>query len=140
MTTVAKLSAILAKEATSDIFQGHKQLYNDLHGTLVQYERELKETKTLIEKDLKVRAEKSRNNKDDLRLVLQEMELQKKRYKDLLRSKQVTMSMMEEDVGNFANIQNVEQFREYIQTSGFWADSWTIATLEKVLRMKVVIL
>ena len=140
VTTVAKLRAILAKEATSDIFQGHKQLYNDLHGTLVQYERELKETKTLIEKDLKVRAEKSRNNKDDLRLVLQEMELQKKRYKDLLRSKQVTMSMMEEDVGNFANIQNVEQFREYIQTSGFWADSWAIATLEKVLRMKVVIL
>ena len=140
VTTVAKLRAIIAKEATSDIFQGHKQLYNDLQGTLNEYERELKETKNLIEKDLKVRAEKSRNNKDDLRLVMNEMESQKKRYKDLLRSKQVTVSMMDDDVGNFANIQNVEQFREYIQTSGFWADSWAIATLEKVLRVKVVIL
>ena len=123
---------LLQKEATAAIFQGHKQLYNDLQGTLVEYERELKATKTLIEKDLKVRAEKSRNNKDDLRLVMKEMELQKQKYKDLLRSKQVTMSMIEDDVGNYANIHNVEQFREYIQTSGFWADSWAIATLEKV--------
>ena len=140
ITTVAKLRAIVAKEATAAIFKGHKQLYNDLQGTLVEYERELKATKTLIEKDLKVRAEKSRNNKDDLRLVMKEMELQKQKYKDLLRSKQVTLSMIEDDVGNYANIHNVEQFREYIQTSGFWADSWAIATLEKVLNMKVIIL
>ena len=140
VTTVTKLRAIVAKEATTDIFQGHKQLYNDLHGTLVEYERELKETKKLIEKDLKIRAEKSRDNKDDLRLVMNEMEKQKQKYKELLRSKQVTLSMIEDDVGNFANIQNVEQFREYIQTSGFWADSWAIATLEKVLQLKVIVL
>lgn len=140
VTTVSKLRAIVAKEATSEIFQGHKRLYNDLQGTLIAYERELKDIKTLIEKDLKVRAEKSRNNKDDLRLVMKEMELQKQKYKDLLRSKQMTVSMIEDDVGNFANIQNVEQFREYIQTSGFWADSWAIATLEKVLNMKVIVL
>ena len=45
ITTVAKLRAILAKEATDGIFQNHKILFNDLDGTVREYERELKEIK-----------------------------------------------------------------------------------------------
>ena len=37
-------------------------------------------------------------------------------------------------------IKNIEQFRDYIQTSSFWADAWAISTLERVLNVKIVIL
>ena len=37
-------------------------------------------------------------------------------------------------------IDTIEKFREYIQTSGFWANSWAISTIEKVLNIKFIIL
>jgi len=140
ITTVAKLRAILAKELTEDVFEEHRKLYIDLTGTINEYNRGLTEIKTKIEKDLNVRAKKSKNNQYELRAILNEIKDLKEQHKQLLKSKQLAKSMIDDDVGDFSTIDSVEKFREFIQTPGFWADSWAIQTLERVLNVKFIIL
>ena len=48
--------------------------------------------------------------------------------------------MIDEDIGDLQSIDSLDKFREFIQTSGFWADSWAISVLEYVLKVKFVLL
>ena len=72
ITTVAKLRAILAKEVTDDIFQEQRTVFNDMDGTIREYEREIKEIKGLVENVLPQRAKKERDNKESLNQILEE--------------------------------------------------------------------
>ena len=136
ITTVSKLRALLAKEVTDDVFNEHRELYIDLAGTINEYNRKLSEIKEKLEKDLNIRAKKARNNKYELRSILNEITDLKGKHKDLLKNKQLTQSIIDEDVGEFKLIDTIEKFREFIQTSGFWANSWAISTLENKLNVK----
>jgi predicted NAD-dependent protein-ADP-ribosyltransferase YbiA (DUF1768 family) len=140
ITTVAKLRAILAKEATDGIFQNHKILFNDLDGTVREYDRELKEIKHILETVLAKRAQKERDNKEELKKILAESARMKSEYKRILSNKQDAQAMIRENVDDFSSIDTLEKFREYVQTSRFWADSWAISTLERVLQVKLIIL
>tara|TARA_B100001287_G_scaffold276730_1_gene288993 strand:+ start:18905 stop:21022 length:2118 start_codon:yes stop_codon:yes gene_type:complete len=140
ITTVEKLRALLAKHVTEKVFSEHRELFVDISGTINEYNRKLTEIKEKTEKDLNVRAKKSKNNKYELRAILNEIKDLKENHKQLLKSKQLAQSMIEEDVGDFKLIDTLEKFREYIQTSGFWANSWAISVLEKLLNVKFIIL
>lgn len=140
ITTVSKLRAILAKELTEDVFNEHRELYTDLAGTINEYNRKLSIIKDTLEKDLNLRAKKAKNNKFELRSILNEISQLKITHKALLQNKQSAQAMINEDVGEFKLIDTIEKFREFIQTSGFWANSWAISTLEKVLNVKFIIL
>jgi len=47
--------------------------------------------------------------------------------------------MISETMGNMSEINTFEKYREYIQTSQYWADSWAISTLERILNIKMII-
>ena len=38
------------------------------------------------------------------------------------------------------DITNLEKFREFMLTSSYWADTWAISTLERLLNVKVILL
>lgn len=140
-TTVSKLRAILAKNATEKVFEGQYKLWTDLEGNIREYTQKLSKLKHTLEVELKERAEKARNHKEDLvRILEEEMEKRKEEYKDLLQQKQATEQLKEEVVGSMNGIDTLEKFREYIQTSRYWADTWAISVLERVLQVKLIIL
>ena len=139
-TTVEKLRAILAKEVTEEVFENHRLLYNDLKGKINEYNRQIKEIKNTLEVTQKQRAEKVSNNKSELRRVLEESERLREQHKDLLRNKQIAQSMIDDDLGNLQAIDTIDKFREFILTSGYWADSYNISTLEYILKVKFILL
>ena len=140
ITTVAKLRAILAKEATDDIFQEHRKLFLDLSATIKEYEHDLRTKKDTLENVLRKRAEKACDDKLTLNKILAEMDKVKAEYKDIQLKKREVEALIDETVGNFANIDSLEKFREYVQTPHFWADSWAISLLERTLNIKMIIL
>ena len=140
ITTVAKLRAILAKEVTEDVFQEYRALFLDLDGTVREYDKELKDIKRTIEKDLNLRAKKARDDKVILSKILSETNRLTADYKRILQDKRDVKTIIDENVGNMAAVDTLEKFREYIQTTSYWADNWSIATLERVLRIKFIIL
>ena len=139
-TTVAKLRAILAKEVTEEQFQEYRTLFLDLDGTVREYDKELNDIKQTIEKDLNARAKKAHDDKVVLSKILSETNRLTSEYKRILQDKRDVKTIIAENVGNMASVDTLEKFREFIQTTSYWADSWSIATLERVLRIKLIIL
>jgi len=140
ITTVPKLRAILAKEATDDIFQGYRKLYLELEGTIREYDQEMRAIKNTLENVLKKRAIKARDNREELAAIMKETEALTIQYKEIQRNKAGIQELIAEGVGHFGDIDSLEKFREYIQTTNFWADAWAISVLERVLQIKMVIL
>ena len=138
-TTVAKLRALVAHEVTEDIFEEHKNLYTSLVGQIQEYNKELSDIKNKIEKEMNQRAKNAKDNKFELKAILEETKELKEKHKLLLKNKQVTQSMIDEDVTNFDKIHSIEDFRAFIQTSQYWADSWSISVLEELLNVKLIV-
>ena len=138
-TTVAKLRAILADEATDEIFKQYSTLYLELDGSIKEYEKEIIDIKRTIEKDLKKRAEHAKGNKQELDSILAEVEKQKTIRKDLISKINETNAIITESIGIMGGIDSLEKFREYVQTTSYWADDWAISTIERKLNIKMII-
>jgi len=136
-TTVAKLRAILAEEATPELFEETRGLYMNFTGEMQQTEKELKDIKTTI-KVLKKRAENAPTPAVSETILKEATEMADK-YKRVADAKRETQSYLDE-YNYIKDIQTFDAFKALIQTSAFWADSWAITTLERLLRVKIIIL
>lgn len=140
VTTVAKLRAALAAEVTDDIFQEYRKLYLVNLSKKKEYQAEI-EKATKINQQLKHRLTKSKTqfNKDESDAILKEAKIQK----DIIEENKIFLKEVQdlEDnyVGFMKDIDSLDRFREYIQTSSYWADTWAISTLEYLLNVKFVI-
>jgi len=139
-TTVAKLRSLVAAEATEKIFKDKYEFYLELTNSIRDYDTEMQSIKNTTEKTLKRRAKNAQDKPAELAEIMQRQEELKERYKKILLDKKSTEDLIEEGVGNFSGIDTLDKFREYIQTSKFWADDWAISVLEYVLQMKMIIL
>ena len=139
ITTVAKLRAIVAKEATMDVFQNQRDLYLQLDSLIKSYDKELKELRHTLEHVLKERAKKAQNNPTVMESILKEIESVKTQYAEILANRRSTKQLVDESLSSFARLDTLEKFREHIQTTSYWADVWSISVLERVLQMKMII-
>lgn len=139
ITTVAKLRAILAKEATEEIFEDYRGLYLALDATVRENEKEMERISDTIKNNLKKRARKVRDQPEELQRILDQIKELETEFKTLQEQRRETQDLIDTSVGSMKNIQTLEQFREFIQTPKFWANEWAISVLERVLQMKVVI-
>ena len=142
VTTVEKLRALLAKEATEEVFHEHRTLFLSLDGTIKDYDIELKSLKHALEKVYKQRALKAKKegNNPELAKILAETNEAKAQYKKIQQDKRETEALIEENVGPFANIDTMDKFRDFIQSTSYWADSWAVSVLERLLDIKMIIL
>ena len=138
-TTVAKLRAIVAREATDEIFQEYRNIYNSFEGQIRECDSEMAKIKKLLEKDLKKRVQNARDNKPELDAILAEIATQRKKYAEIKSDRAEAAASSAQYVGHIKNITTLEQFKEYIQTTTYWADSWAISIIERVLLIKVII-
>lgn len=142
VTTVEKLRALLAKEATEEVFHEHRTLFLSLDGTIKDYDIELKSLKHALEKVYKQRALKAKKegNNPELAKILAETNEAKAQYKKIQQDKRETEALIEENIGPFANIDTMDKFRDFIQSTSYWADSWAVSVLERLLDIKMIIL
>lgn len=139
VTTVAALRALVAKEATEDLFQDTRALYTELTGSIREQDQEMRNIKRTIETVMKKRAAKVRDQPDLLQQIMKETEDLKGKFKELRENKRSTQELLSETMGPMETIDTLEKYREFIQTSSYWANAWAISTLERVLRVKFII-
>lgn len=138
ITDVSKLRALLAEEATEEIFNHHREVFNQLDSGIKEYENESKHVAETI-KDLNKRL-KGMKDETDIKKIKEDIEKQKKIYSDLQENIRDNKGLIEESLGEFASIDTLEKFRSYLKTSRFWVDSWAIGVLERRLNFKIIIL
>ena len=138
VTTVEKLRALVAQELNDSVFQEHLALFQGFQHEIDELDKELesmKATNTLYAKRMRKTMEKV--VRDEL---ISEAGKLKAQYKEKVAERKAKEALQTEYVGYMKNIKTLEQFRAYIKTSGFWADAWTISTLERILNVKFIIM
>ena len=135
--TIEKMRSLLASEATDDLFQQYRSLYINFIGELQNKDKEMKDIKK-ISNELKKRNDRT-NNKEESKELLTEAKKMIEKYNSLKIEKEDVKELLEEF--NFMEgIDSLENLKAFIQTPNYWADTWAISTLEKVLNMKLIIL
>lgn len=136
-TTVTKLRAILSDAVTENVFKEYRTLYDAFNGQYQELENVLKILKK-SSKTLKDRSEKSKD-KNETTLILNEAGSVVEKYKQVTIDKKSAKLLLDE-FDYMKNIRSIDDFKAYIKTSDYWADTWAISTLERVLNIKIVLL
>ena len=137
-TTIAKLRALVASQLTDEIFQENYNLYMGFQMDIQNIKKDLhdiKQTNTVYAKRMKKIDDKSEKDK-----ILKETEDLKDQYRKKMKELKETESLRDWYIGVMKDIDSLDKYRAYIQTSGFWADTWAISTLENLLKIKMIIL
>jgi predicted NAD-dependent protein-ADP-ribosyltransferase YbiA (DUF1768 family) len=136
-TTVPKLRALLAKELTDDVYQEQRNLYLGFQNEIREYENDIAEIKK-TNAEYRKRMKKLEDKNDEERLIKETNKLADE-YKKVFKKRKETLKLQEEYVGYMKDIDSIDKYRAYIQTSSFWADAWAISTLERLLNVKLII-
>jgi len=139
VTTVQKLRALLAGEMTDEIFQENRKLVLEIESRVSDYQKELEEIKKTNAR-LKKRMDSANLDRDEVAKINTEILRLKEVYKDTTAKKNNVNAFRAEVVGRMTGIDTLEKYREHIQTSSYWADTWAISTIERLLNIKMVIL
>jgi predicted NAD-dependent protein-ADP-ribosyltransferase YbiA (DUF1768 family) len=136
-TTVPKLRALLANELTDEVYQEQRNLYLGFQSEIQEYDHDIDEIKK-TNAEYKKRMKKLEDKQDKERLVEEAKKLQEI-FKEKQKKRKETENLQEEYVGYMKDIDTIDKYRAYIQTSNFWADAWAISTLERLLNVKFII-
>jgi hypothetical protein len=136
-TTVEKLRDILSNEATDDMYLQYRALYVNYLSEIQEKDKEMKEIKKTIA-EMKKRNESIKDKKESAKIITEVKEINK-RFQRVKLEKDETQELMGE-FKHMAAVDSLEKFKEYIKTSSYWADTWAISTLERLLNIKIIIL
>lgn len=136
-TTVEKLRALLSTEANEEIFKQYRMLYNGFNSQYEEMEDEMKRLKKSAQ-ILKSRS-KSSITREQSKDLLDEANRVIDQYKQKLADKKEIKQLMEE-FEYMKDIKTLDEFKDFIKTRHYWADTWAISTLERLLNVKVIIM
>ena len=139
ITTVQKLRAVVANAATDEIFQVYHTIYTDIVGSIKETRAKMAQIKHIIDNNLKKRLKNARTASESAE-IQKEIDIQRIEYSKQQHEKTGSEAELSANFGNQEFPSTLEQFREYIQTPQFWADSWAITVLEKELLVKIILL
>jgi hypothetical protein len=135
-TTVQKLRAILAQEVTYDLFENYSTIYR---GIVNENEIDEHEMQTIATKNKNLKKQMTGGGAEQNKEILAGAKALNKKYNEIKKKTEMENELLG-DFGFMANVKTIDQLRDYIRTSNYWADTWAISTLERVLEFKVIIL
>jgi predicted NAD-dependent protein-ADP-ribosyltransferase YbiA (DUF1768 family) len=136
-TSVNKIRKKLSEEATQEIFENYKEQYDMYNASLIRDTNKIKELENeyLL---LKQRVTSIIDRNEQKILVTQGKEV-KEEHDRLVKEKKITSTILKE-YKFMKGIENLDQFKKTIRHCDFWADTWAISTLERILNIKLIIL
>jgi predicted NAD-dependent protein-ADP-ribosyltransferase YbiA (DUF1768 family) len=136
-TTVQKLRKKLSEEATQEIFMNYKEQYDMYSTAVVAATKDAKELEIEYEKYKKMYSETlDRNLKKQFTDAAKKIKEQRDRT---INQKKVSQSILDE-FKYMKDIDTLEKFKQKIKTCEFWAETWALSTLERILNIKFILL
>ena len=137
-TTIQKLRAIVAKEITDEIYTTYRDLYQGVLAEKNAIEKNMRKL-VAVNKELKQRLKNvPATEKEQRAIVIKEANLIAQEHKDL-KEKHATNDALLNEFKFMKNIDSIDQLREVVQTTAYWADNYAISILERELNMKFMI-
>jgi len=136
-TSVNKLRNKLSQEADDKTFEGYKEHYDMYNTSLLSDTNRIKELEaeyiTLKQKFSSV------IDRNEQKLITQNAKEVKKEHDKLVHEKKITTEILKE-YKFMKGVDTLEKFKSKIRKCEFWADTWAISTLERLLNIKLIIL
>ena len=137
ITSVAALRNKLAREVDQKLYAEYKQHYDMYADALRTDTKELKQlAKQHNELKKRLSETKSKSTQDSIVLEAKHVE---EAFKTAKGAQNVSRHVLEE-FQYMSRINSAAEFREFIQTCNFWAETWAISTLERILNIKFIML
>ena len=137
--SVATQRKMLADEVTKDLFQNYREFYA-MHLEEVKTSRkEFVKLKKQLE-DLGKVYIKSKHNPTQAKKYRDEGKKIRGQLKIIRRESNAAKAIIADEFKFMKNIKNIEEFKKVIQTCDFWADTWAISTMERLLNIKLILL
>jgi hypothetical protein len=135
--SVDQMREMLAKEVDEDLYMNYLTLYKNAKEQDQAYAEELK---GLVQrnKDLKEKLQKEKDRNKQMAIITQAEEVAA-RHKLLSEDKKSTRAMLTE-FEFMKGVKNIAELKAKIQTCEFWGNTWAISTLERILRIKLILL
>ena len=134
---VPELRRKLAAEATEDVFQNYKEKHTMTADAIESTSAEMR-TLVAANAKLKERLERTTEAKEQ-QAVIAESRRNAAQFKRLKAEVALSKELLQE-FHFMKHVNTLEDFREMLKSCAFWADTWAISTLERVLRIKLIIL
>lgn len=136
-TTIRKLREKLSNELTEEVFFGYKEQYDMLKLSVTQDTQHIKELGNEYEKYKKKFSETLDRNEQ--KIYVENSKKIKEQHDKIVKEKKITAELLKEFIF-MKDITTLDKFREKIKTCEFWADTWAISTLERILNVKFILL
>jgi len=136
-TSVNKLRKKLSDEANENIFMNYKEHYDMYNQNYIEETNKIKE---LSIEYTKIK-EKFTNTLDrnEKKFFAEEAKKLQDLHTKMIAEKKVTSQIMSE-YKFMKGIDTLDKFKKKIRSCEFWAETWTISTLERILNIKFIIL
>lgn len=136
-TTVQKLRKKLAEEATQEIFMNYREHYDMYNSAIVGATKDIKELEIEYEKYKKMYSETlDRTQKKYFTDAAKKI----KQQRDQIFNQRKTSQSILEEYKYMKDVDTLEKFKRKIQTCEFWAETWALSTLERILNIKFILL
>jgi predicted NAD-dependent protein-ADP-ribosyltransferase YbiA (DUF1768 family) len=136
-TSVNKLRRKLSDEADEATFQGYKEQYDMYNTSLLSDTNKIKELEAqYISLKQKFASIIDRNEQ---KLITENAKRVKEEHDKLVKEKKITTEILKE-YKFMKGVDTLEKFKSKIRKCEFWADTWAISTLERILNIKLIIL
>jgi predicted NAD-dependent protein-ADP-ribosyltransferase YbiA (DUF1768 family) len=136
-TTVQKLRKKLSDESTERVFVGYKEQYDLLLESIKKDTLGAKELEIEYDKYKKMFSKTlDRNEKKEFIVAANKIKEQRER---IIRESKMSKEILNE-YKFMKDIDTLEKFKHKIQTCEFWAETWAVSTLERVLNIKFILM
>jgi len=134
--TVMELRRKMADEVTGELYENYKEKYKMFVEVVQTGETEIKELHKL-NIELRDRLKNAKERDEQQKIVERAKEVAAK-YKLLKSEMKISKELMHE-FRFMKKVHSIEDLKKVMKTCDFWADTWAISTLERVLNIKLVI-
>jgi len=136
-TSVNKIRKKLSNEANEEIFLNYKEQYDMYSSALVKETNEIKE----LESQYLLLKQRFAEviDRNEQKMISSEAKKVKAEHDRLVEEKRVTAEILKE-YKFMKGIETLESFKSKIRKCDFWADTWAVSTLERILNFKFIIM
>ena len=136
-TSVNKLRKKLSKDVTEKVFLNYKEQYDMYHAALIKDTQQIKE----LEAEYLMLEQRFTEviDRNEQKIISSEAKKVKEHHDRLVKEKKITNQILSE-YKFMKGIDTLEAFKNKIRHCDFWADTWAITTLERILNIKFIIM
>jgi len=136
-TTIANLRQLISERVTIEQFEMYKTLYNENKAEIEKIKTEIKNKQNEYKKIKKNISDNIISKTEKIEIIQQTKEL-----KDEIDNLNDQLTLLNDQINDYKfmkNISSLEELKNYIKTSNYWADEWAIKQLEIILKIKFII-